>query len=76
MAAETSSPMAASEPATSPEDAYEYVGYYMRRWKMERFHYALKNGRVIEKPQERSMDKTTSLILTRSIIAAMALSVT
>jgi hypothetical protein len=49
MAAETSSPTAASEPATSPEEAYEYAGYYIRRWKTERFHHALKSGRAIAK---------------------------
>jgi hypothetical protein len=68
--------MVTSEPATSPEEAYEHVGYYMRRWKTERFHYALKSGRAIEKAQERSIDKTMTLILMYSIIAAMTLNMT
>ncbi|MDR2210974.1 MAG: transposase, partial [Spirochaetaceae bacterium] len=47
-----------SEPVNSTEEAYEYVGYYMQRWKIERFHYVLKSGCGIEKLQERSMEKT------------------
>jgi hypothetical protein len=43
-----------SEPVTTDEEAYEYVGYYMQRWKIERFHYVLKSGCAIEKLQERS----------------------
>jgi hypothetical protein len=49
MVAETSFPMATSEPVNTPEEAYERVGCYMRRWKIGRFHYALKSGRAIEK---------------------------
>jgi hypothetical protein len=76
MVAETSFPMAPGEPVTSPEKAYEYVGYYMRRWKIERFHYALKSGRAIGKLQERSIDKTMTLILMHSIIAVTILNMT
>jgi hypothetical protein len=45
----------------------------MRRWKIERFHYALKSGCGIEKLQERSIEKTTTLILMYSIIAGKIL---
>jgi hypothetical protein len=48
----------------------------MRRRKIERFHYVLKSGCVIEKLQERSMDKTTALILMYSVIAVMILNMT
>jgi hypothetical protein len=65
--------MMAGEQVTSPEEAYEYAGYYVRRLKTGRFHYALKSGCAIEKLQERSMDKTMAIILTLSIIAAMIL---
>jgi hypothetical protein len=65
-----------SEPLNSPEEAYEYVGYYMQRWKIERFHYVLKSGCAIEKLQERSIDKTVVLILMYSIIAVMILNMT
>jgi hypothetical protein len=68
--------MAASEPVNTPEEAYEYAGYYMQRWKIERFHYVLKSGCAIEKLQERSIDKTTILILTYSIIAVKILNMT
>jgi hypothetical protein len=76
MVAETSFPMATSEPVNSAEEAYEYVGYYIQRWKIERFHYVLKSGCAIEKLQERSIDKSTALILMYSIIAVMILNTT
>jgi hypothetical protein len=65
-----------SEPIHTAEEAYEYVGYYMQRWKTERFHYVLKSGCAIEKLQERSMEKMTALILMYSIIAVMILNMT
>jgi hypothetical protein len=36
--------LATSEPADSFEEAYEYAGYYLQRWKLERFQYVLKSG--------------------------------
>jgi hypothetical protein len=68
--------MMTGEPISSPEEAYEYVGYYVQRWKIGRFHYVLKSGCAIEKLQERSMDKTMTLILMYSIIAVMLLNMT
>jgi hypothetical protein len=65
-----------NEPVNTVEEAYEYARYYARRWKIERFHYALKSGRGIEKLQERSIDKTLSLILMYSIIAVKLLNMT
>jgi hypothetical protein len=38
-----------SEPVNGFEEAYEYAGYYIQRWKIERFHYVLKSGCAIEK---------------------------
>jgi hypothetical protein len=64
------------EPVGTAEEAYEYVGYYMQRWKIERFHYVLKSGCGIEKLQERCLEKTTVLILMYSIIAVMILNMT
>jgi hypothetical protein len=64
------------EPVSGPEEAYEYAGYYVRRWKIERFHYVLKSGCAVENPQERSMDKTITFILMCSIIAVMILNIT
>jgi hypothetical protein len=40
------------------------------------FHYVLKSGCAIEKLQERSIEKTTALILMYSIIAVMILNMT
>jgi IS4 transposase len=34
------------------EEAYEYAGYYMQRWEIERFQYVLKSGCAVEKLQE------------------------
>ncbi|MDR0706344.1 MAG: hypothetical protein LBF60_00510 [Treponema sp.] len=76
MVAETSFPMAAGEPVNTREEAHERVGCYMRRRKTGRFHRALKSGRAIGKSRERSVDKTTALILTRSSIAAMTVNMT
>jgi hypothetical protein len=65
-----------SEPVNTVEEAYTYVGYYMQRWKIERFHHVLKSGCAIEKLQERSVEKTTALILLYSIIAGKILNMT
>jgi hypothetical protein len=60
-----------SESVNTPEEAYEYVGYYIQRWKIERFHYVLKSGCAIEKLQKRSIEKSATLIMRYSIIAVM-----
>lgn len=57
------------------ESAYEKVVWYMHRWKIEHFHYVLKSGCSVEKLQERSMEKTTVLVLMYSIIAALIMNV-
>jgi hypothetical protein len=68
--------LTASEPVNTAEEAHKYAGHYIRRWKMERFHYALKSGCAIERLQERSVGKTTALVPMRSILAAMMLDMT
>jgi hypothetical protein len=65
-----------NEPVNTVEEAYKYVGYYMQRWKIEWFYYVLKSGCAIEKLQERSVEKTTALILLYSIIAGKILNMT
>ncbi|MDR1447087.1 MAG: hypothetical protein LBI90_09360 [Treponema sp.] len=65
-----------SEAVHTAEEAYEYAGYYMQRWKIERFHYVLKSGCAIEKLQERSIEKSTALIVMYSIIAVMIMNMT
>jgi hypothetical protein len=68
--------MMTSEPANTPEEACEHVGYYIQRRKTERFHYVLKSGCAVEKLQERSIEKSTTLIMMCSIIAVMIMSMT
>ena len=65
-----------NEPVESAESAYEKAVWYMQRWKVERFHYTLKSGCAVEKLQERSMEKTTALVLMYSIIAVAILNIT
>jgi hypothetical protein len=65
-----------NEPVESGEEAYEKVGYYIQRWKIERFHFVLKSGCRVEKLQERSIEKTASLILMYSIISMFILNLT
>jgi hypothetical protein len=52
------------------------VGYSIQRWKIERFHYVLKSGCAIEKLQERSIEKSTTLIMMYSIIAVKIMNMT
>jgi len=65
-----------NEKVGSVEDAYEKAVWYMQRWKIEQFHYVLKSGCAVEKLQERSMDKTTVLVLMYSIIATFIMNIT
>jgi hypothetical protein len=65
-----------NEPVGSGEDAYEKVGYYIQRWKIERFHFVLESGCRVEKLQERSIEKTASLVLMYSIISVFILNLT
>ena len=65
-----------NEPVETVEAAYERVRYYTQRWKIERFHFVLKSGCMVEKLQERSMDKTTLLVMMYSIIAVFILNMT
>jgi hypothetical protein len=65
-----------NEPVESAEAAYEKATWYMQRWKIEQFHHVLKSGCNVEKLQERSMDKTTLLVLMYSIIAAAVMNIT
>jgi hypothetical protein len=65
-----------NEVVETAEAAYEQVRHYMQRWKIERFHYVLKSGCAVEKLQERSMDKTTLLVLMYSVIAVVIMNMT
>jgi hypothetical protein len=65
-----------SEGVESCQAAYEMVGYYIQRWKIERFHYVLKSGCGIEELQERNMEKMKALILMYSVIAVFIMNLT
>jgi hypothetical protein len=66
-----------NERVETVEAAYERVKYYTQRWKIQRFHYVLKSGCCeVEKLQERTIDKTTMLVLMYSVIAVMILNMT
>jgi hypothetical protein len=65
-----------NEPVETADAAYERVYYYTQRWKIERFHYVLKSGCAVEKLQERSIGKTTLLVLMYSVIAVMIMNLT
>jgi len=65
-----------NEKVESVEEAYEKAAWYMQRWKIEQFHYVLKSGCRVEKLQERSIEKTTVLVLMYSIIAAFIMNLT
>jgi hypothetical protein len=65
-----------NEPIETVETAYERVFYYTQRWKVERFHYVLKSGCAVEKLQERSIHKTTLLVLMYSVIAVAIMNIT
>jgi hypothetical protein len=65
-----------NETVETVEAAYERAGYYLQRWKIDRFHYVLKSGCAVEKLQERSIDKTTMLVLMYSVIAVTILNMT
>jgi hypothetical protein len=68
--------LATNEPIGSVQEAWEKVDQYMQRWKIERFHYVLKSGCKVEKLQERSIEKTTTLVLMYSLLAVFIMSMT
>jgi hypothetical protein len=65
-----------NEPVENIEAAYEKARRYMQRWKIEEFHHVLKSGCAVEKLQERSVEKTTLLVLMYSIIAIAIMNIT
>ena len=53
----------------SLEDARQIVGYYTRRWLIERFHYTLKSGCRIEQSQLRNVARLGRLLGLYCIVA-------
>ena len=68
--------LSTNERITDFEEAYKLAVYYMKRWKIEQFHYVLKSVCTVEKIQERTLDKITMLIYMYSIIAAKIMNIT
>ena len=56
-------------PVTSFDEACEKVRWYVQRWKIERFHFVLKNVCKVNKLQERNAERLIKLIVIYSIIA-------
>ena len=79
-ASETDEPiewiLATNLPVETAEDAMQAVEYYVQRWKIERFHYVLKQGCNVEKIQQRSVERILPVILICSMIANFILALT
>lgn len=54
---------------SSGEDAARVVGYYARRWSIERYHFVLKSGCKVEDLQLESIDALETALATYSIVA-------
>ena len=65
-----------TETVNNFEDAVRMVQYYVQRWKIERFHYVLKEGCEVEKVQERSFERQSSMIFLLSMVAVYIMSLT
>jgi len=68
--------LSTSLPINSANDVMVIVGYYIQRWKIERFHFVLKSGCNSEKIQQRTFDKITSVLLIYSVIAMFIMTIT
>jgi hypothetical protein len=65
-----------TESVNSFEDAVKIVQYYVQRWKIERFHYVLKEGCEVEKVQARDFMRQSSWIFLYSMIAIYIMNLT
>jgi hypothetical protein len=68
--------LATNLPVSGADDVMTIVGYYVQRWKIERFHFVLKSGCGVEKIQQRTYEKIKSMLLIYSVIAMFIMSVT
>jgi len=68
--------LATNLPIENAEDAMKIVGYYVHRWKIERFHYILKSGCQVEKIQQRTYERIIPVLFIYSVIAAFILAMT
>jgi len=58
------------------DEVMKIVGYYVHRWKIERFHYVLNSGCQVEKIQQRTYERILSMLLIYSVIAIYILAMT
>ena len=68
--------LATSLPINTIIEAMTIVGYYIQRWKIERFHFVLKSGVGAEKIQQRTFERIKPVLLIYSVIAMFIMSVT
>lgn len=61
--------LATTMAVTSLEDACRIVGWYAKRWTIERFHYTLKSGYGLERQQLESVENIERFIATLAIAA-------
>jgi hypothetical protein len=57
----------------SNEDAVNILGYYKKRWLVERYHYTLKSGCKMEELQLKSKDNLSKALVLYSIVACQLL---
>jgi len=65
-----------TESVNTFDDAVRIIQYYVQRWKIERFHYVLKEGCQVEKVQERTFERQSSMIFLCSMIAVYIMALT
>jgi hypothetical protein len=58
------------------EDCMRIVGYYIRRWQIERFHFVLKSGYQVERIQQRTVEKIKSMLFIYSVLAMYVMKIT
>jgi len=68
--------LATNLPVGTAEEIMLVVGYYVVRWKIERFHYVLKSGCQAEKIQQRSYGRIKPVLFIYSVIAVYILAMT
>ena len=68
--------LATNIPVATTADVMKIVGYYIERWKIERFHYILKSGCQVEKIQQRTYERILPVLLIYSVIAMFILAMT
>lgn len=66
----------ATWPVETAQGAAEAIGWYSRRWVIERFHFVLKSGCQVEKLQLESADALSRALALYSVAACRILTLT